>query len=387
MEAMTEERIAFRASLRQWVEDMLPKQRALELERVEDAYPYEIWDRLTDAGLHGVGIPEEFGGSGGDPVDSAIVARELARNLGGLAWVWAISSFAGARAILTAGSPEQQRSLLPRLAGGELRFAIAATEPGGGTDLLGGMRTRAVRRGDTWTINGQKMWSTGANEADMLLLLARTAPAEDGARHRGTTLFLVPRTSPGIECRYIPKIGMRAVGSCEVFLDDVVIGDEAVLGAVDHGFKAMVGSLNNERVLTAALALGMMDGILEEAVDYATQREAFGKVIGAHQAVQHKIADIAIWRKQAELLAQDVAAREAAGALTTQDALIAKVACSEHAVRAADTGIQVLGGMGLSQETHMQRYWRDLRQFMIAPISNEMARNGIGESLGMPRSY
>lgn len=383
----SDERVQFRRWLRAWVDSECPKSLALELEKQEYAFPYELWDKMTAAGLHGIGISEEYGGSGGGPVDSAIVARELARNLGGLSWVWAITAFAGARAIATAGTEEQRKKLLGAIAAGEIRFAISATEPSGGTDLLGAMRTRAERAPGGWRINGQKMWSTGAAEADYLLVIAKTSAPQGTSRHPGTTAFMVPRDQKGIECRYIPKIGMRAIGSCEVFFDDVFVEDGDVLGEVDNGFKALTPTLNHERVISAALALGIIDGVVEEAIAYALQREAFGKVIGGQQIIQHYIADLIIWQKQSELLAFDVARREEDGLPCAMEAKIAKVATSDYAVAAADIGIQILGGMGLSQETHMQRYWRDVRQFRVAPVSNEMARNSIAESVGMPRSY
>jgi acyl-CoA dehydrogenase len=384
---LTPERVDFSRSLREWVDRECPKQYALELEKREYQYPYELWDKVNAYGLFGIGIDPQYGGSGGGPVDAAIVARELSRNLGGLAWVWAISAFAGSRAIATAGTEAQRAKHLGNIASGTSRFAIAATEPSGGTDLLGAMRTRAEKVPGGWRLNGQKMWSTGAAEADYLLLIARTGPAPEGSRHPLTTMFLLPRDQDGVECRYIPKIGMRAIGSCEVFLDDAFVSDDDVLGDVNAGFRTVVGALNHERVLSAAMALGMLEGIFEEAVSYAKTRETFGRPIGQHQIIQHYIADMAIWRKQAELLTFDVAEREERGLPVAVDAMIAKVATSEYAVQAADLGLQILGGMGLSQETHMQRYWRDLRQFRIAPISNEVARNSIAESFGLPRSY
>lgn len=387
MTELSVEREEFATTLRGWMDKYAPKSRALELEKQEYQFPFDLWDELTALGLHGTGIPVEFGGSGGESVDVAIVARELARNLGGLAWVWAITAFAGARAILSSGTDAQKARFLPPIARGELRFAIGATEPSGGTDLLGAMRTRAVREDDGWKLNGQKMWSTGAAEADFILIIAKTSEPAEGSRHPGTTAFVVARESPGLTTRYIPKIGMRAIGSCEVFLDDVFVPDDNVLGEPGQGFRAMIDTLNHERVVSAALALGMLDGIIEEVVRYAKDRETFGRAIGGHQIIQHYIADMLIWRKQAELLAFDVARREDAGLPYALDAKIAKVATSEYTVSAADLGLQVLGGMGLSQETHMQRYWRDARQFRIAPVSNEMARNSIAESVGLPRSY
>ena len=384
---LDEERRAFRDSVRSWVDKYYPPERALELERREYEYPHALWDAMTEAGFHALGIPEEFGGQGGDPVDTAVLARELARSLGGLSWVWGIPSFAGAKAIGHGGTEEQRRDYLPRLARGECRFAIAVTEPGGGTDLLGALSTRAVKVDGGWRVTGQKMWSTGAKQAHYLLLLARSGePEREGGRPR-TTLLLVPTDSPGIEMRYIPKIGMRAVGSCEVFLDDVFVPDAQLLGEPHRGFRVLVASLNNERVMSGALALGMLDGIFEEALAYAKHRTTFGKIIGQHQIIQHYLADMALGQKQSELMVFDAAHREASGADCHREANMVKVVTSEYAVTAADRGIQILGGMGISSETHAQRFWRDLRQFRIAPISNEMARNTLAESLGLPRSF
>jgi acyl-CoA dehydrogenase len=383
---LDETRSAFRDSVRDWVRKNFPAERANELERREHEYPFELWDALAEAGYHGIGIAEENGGQGGDTVDTVILTRELARTLGGLTWTWAISSFAGAKAVAHAGTPEQCRDYLPRLAAGQCRFSIAVTEPGGGTDLLGGMRTTAVRVPGGWKLNGQKMWSTGAKQADYLLLLARSGePAASG--RVPTTLFLLPADSPGIEMRYIPKLGMRAIGSCEVFLDDVFVSDSQLLGQPDQGFRVLVASLNNERILSGAMALGMLDGVLDEAVPYAQNRTAFGQPIGGFQAIQHYIADMLLWRKQGELMVMDAAWREASGLNCHQEANMVKVVVSEYAVKAADLGIQILGGMGLSAETNAQRFWRDVRQFRIAPISNEMARNTLAESVGLPRSF
>lgn len=384
---LDDDRRAFRDSVRSWVDKNFPPERALELEKREYQYPYELWEGMAEAGFHAMGIPEEYGGQGGNAVDTAVLARELARSLGGLSWVWGIPSFAGAKALVHGGSEEQKREYLPKLAEGEIRFSIAVTEPSGGTDVLGAMSTRAKKVDGGWRVSGQKMWSTGAKEATYLLLLARSADAEAPGKRPRTTLLLVPTDSPGIDMRYIPKLGMRAMGSCEIFLDDVFVPDSQLIGEEHNGFKVLLASLNNERIMAGALALGMLDGILEESVEYAKNRTTFGKVIGGHQIIQHYIADTRLGQKQGELMVFDAAWREAAGMHCHQEANMVKVVLSELAVSAADRGIQILGGMGISSETHAQRFWRDLRQFRIAPISNEMARQNLAESFGLPRSY
>ena len=384
--AMTDEQVALQDMVRSWVEANCPKDVARDLERQELAFPFDLWDRMSEAGLHGIGIDERYGGQGGDITTQMLVARGLARSLAGLTWIWGISSFAGGKSVGLYGTEEQKQRFLPDLAAGRLRFAIAVTEPGGGTDVLGAMRPRAERVPGGWRITGQKTWSTCANVADYLLLLART---EQNPQRKtdGLTLFLVPQPSAGLETQPIHKLGMRCIPSCEVFLDAVEVPDDLVLGEPGGAWRMLTGTLNNERIMLAALCCGILDGVLESAVEYVSARQAFGRSIGEFQAVQHFLADIAMWRAQAELVTSRAAWLQSQNLPCATDANMAKLIASEYAVQAADLGIQMLGGMGYSAETDMQRYWRDARIYRIAPISNEMVRNVVAESLGLGRSF
>ncbi len=383
--ALTEEQEAFRKVVRDWVERECPKDVALEMEAREFDYPHALYDKMSAAGFHGVGVDERYGGSGGDVVDQSILIRELSRSLGGIAWIWGINSFAGAKSVGYYGSDEQKERFLPGIADGSLKFAIAVTEPSGGTDLLGAMTTTAAKVDGGWRISGQKIWSTQAHVADYLLLLARSEKTEK--RTAGTTLFLVPRPSEGLETRQIPKLGMKCVGSCEVFLDDVFVPDDLVLGEPGRAWYMLLATLNNERIVMAALALGILDGVIEEALRYVQERHAFGKPIGQFQILQHYIADMAIAQKSAEMIVYNAAWKQSQGMECGLEANMAKIVASEGAVEAAHRGIQMFGGMGYSSETQMQRYWRDARLYMIGPIANEMARNSIAEMLGLPRSF
>lgn len=383
---LTDEQAAFRASVRDWVDQKAPKSLALEMERQEFQYPHDLYDAMSEAGFHGIGVAEEYGGSGGTEVDQVILIRELARNLGGIAWIWGINAFAGSKSVGYYGTEEQKRRFLPDVASGAKKFAIAVTEPAGGTDLLGVMTTNAVRGDGGWIINGQKIWSTQAHVADYLLVLARTDKNVE-KKTQGTTLFLVPRESPGVETRQIPKLGMKNVGSCEVFMDDVFVPDDLVLGEPGRAWYMLLATLNNERIVMAGLALGILDGVIEEALRYVKERHAFGKPIGQFQIIQHYIADMLIGQKASELIVHEAAWRQANGMECGLEANMAKIVASEAAVDAADKGIQMFGGMGYSLETHMQRYWRDARLYKIGPISNEMARNTIAEMSGLPRSF
>lgn len=383
---LTEEQEDFRAFVREWVDKEAPKSAALEWEKHEHDFPFELWDKFSAAGFHGIGIPEEYGGQGGDIVTQMILARELSRNLAGLTWVWGITSFAGGKSVGLYGSEEQKKKYIPRICAGEDKWAIGFTEPGGGTDVLGAMRTTAKKVDGGWVVNGQKTWSSMSHVADYILLLARTDDKVE-KRHQGLTLFILPAKSEGVTIREIPKLGMRALGSCDVFLDDVFIPDENVLGEPNNAWYMLIPTLNNERVMLSAFCVGILDGVLEDALRYMNEREAFGGPIGRFQSLQHHVANIAMWRDQAELMVFKAAWLQANGQPAGQASNMAKVVASELAGQGADLGLQILGGMGYSAETNMQRYWRDVRLFRIGPITNEMARNSIAEGLGLPRSF
>jgi alkylation response protein AidB-like acyl-CoA dehydrogenase len=384
--ALTEEQQTFREMVRRWVDAEAPKDWARELERREEEYPFALWDKLTEAGFHGIGVDEEYGGQGGDIIMQMLFARELARTLGGLLWTWGLTSFAGAKSIGLYGTPGQKRQFLPRIAAGKCRVSIGFTEPGGGTDVLGAMKTEATRTEGGWVINGAKMWCTAARAADYILLLARTDKNVE-KRHQGLTLFFLPAQQKGVTATLVPKLGMRAMGSCQVHIENVFVPDELVLGEPGRAWYMLLPTLNNERIMVGAQCLGAIDGVLEDALEYVKQRKAFGKIIGSFQILQHYIADIATMRQQAELMLYHAAWLQSTGQECGIQANMLKMVASEYAVKAADLGIQILGGMGYSAETDMQRYWRDHRILRMTPISNEMVRNSIAESLGLPRSF
>ncbi|HKR91833.1 acyl-CoA dehydrogenase family protein [Novosphingobium sp.] len=384
--SLTEEQEAFRDVVRRWVDAEAPKDLMRKLEADEENYPFPLWDALKAQGFFGIGVPEEYGGLGGDVMMQMIFARELARTAGGLIWTWGVTSFAGAKSVGLYGTPEQKERWLRPMAEGDLRVAISVTEPDGGTDVLGAMKTNAVKVEGGWKVNGAKMWTTGAKVADRLLLLARTDKNVE-KRHQGLTLFFADAKAPGITASLLPKLGMRAMGSCSVTFDDVFIPDEDVLGEPGNAWHMMLPTLNNERIMVGAQCLGAIDGILEDALAYMKERKAFGGIIGRFQVLQHYVADIATWQKTTELLLYYVASLQAEGKPCGVEANMLKMVATENAVMAADLGIQIMGGMGYSAETDMQRYWRDHRILRMTPISNEMVRNSIAESLGLPRSF
>jgi acyl-CoA dehydrogenase len=383
---LPEEHRSFRGMVRRWVDSECPKEWARKLEADEHNYPHALWGKFTEAGFHGIGIAEEFGGQGGDVLMQMLLARELARSLGGLAWIWGITSFAGSKSIGLYGTHEQKAKYLPEIAAGRLKAAISFTEPGGGTDLLGSLSTTAEKVDGGWALNGEKIWSSSAHVADYLLCIARTDKNVE-KKHQGLTLFWVPARTEGVKITPLPKLGMRSMGSCTVVYDNVFVADENVLADPNRAWHTLLPTLNNERIMVGAFCLGVIDGVLEDALAYVMQRKAFGKYIGQFQILQHYIAEIATMQQTTELLLHYCADAQARGENVGTQANMLKLFASENANKAADMGIQILGGMGYSAETDMQRYWRDSRLWRIGPVTNEMVKNGIAESLGLPRSF
>jgi acyl-CoA dehydrogenase len=387
--AFSEEENDFRAIVRDWVEAKCPKDVALELERHEDHdgshFPQQLWQEMADAGFFGIGIDEELGGQGGGAIIQAIFMEEISRSLAGVSWIWGINQF-NAKSIQRFASDELKAELMPKLVAGECKTAIAVTEPGAGTDLLGGMITNATPDGDGFRISGAKVWSTMAHVSDYLLLLA-TTDREAKKASRGKTLFLLDARAEGVTARPIPKLGMRCVGSCEVFLDNAYVPATHVIGEVNRGWNHILTTLNNERILVAALATGVLRGVIEEAVDYAKERQAFGRPIGQFQVIQHWIADMQMRLMQAELMTYKSAWLYDNDLPCHIESSAAKTIASEYATEAADRGIQILGGYGYSAEYQMQRYWRDARLYQIGPITNQMVRNLVAEDLGLPRAF
>jgi acyl-CoA dehydrogenase len=379
----SEEQQLFRATVREFVDRDLSKAYCTEVEEGEK-FPWEMWRKLVDAGFTGVGIDEAYGGQGGGIIEQVILDEELSRSMAGLYWMLGIPLF-DCKAIMAVGGRKRCFCSSLPTAAGDMTWAISLTEPDGGTDVFGAMKTRAKRVDGGWIVNGTKIWSTMAHVADRLFLVARTG---EGKRpHEGVSVFLCDAKAEGVTATPIPKLGMRALGSCEVVFDDVFIADEDVLGEVDRGWIVLAETLNSERIMNGANCSGALAGVLELMVDYVQERHAFGKPIGQMQAVQHMIADTYAGLETSKLLTYRAAWLQSLGKPCGVESTMAKLIASEQCFAGADRGMQVMGGYGYATEYDMQRYWRDMRLYRVAPINNEMGRNFLAESLGLPRSF
>jgi alkylation response protein AidB-like acyl-CoA dehydrogenase len=286
------------------------------------------------------------------------------------------------------GSEALRRRVLPRTASGDLHVSFGVTEDDAGTDTSR-IRTTAERRGDHWVINGKKVWNTKAQQAEKILLLARTTPREKCEKPLdGMTLFLADLDRSRCEIREIAKLGRNAVNSNEVFIRDLEVSDEDVVGEVGRGFHCLLDGLNPERIVIAAEAVGIGQRAIDCAARYARERVVFGRPIGQNQAIAHPLADS--W---SELEAADLLWRKAAWAYDNGQkagplANMAKLRAAEASFRACDRALQTFGGFGYASEYNVERYWRESRLMRIAPISQEMALNYIAEHvLALPKSY
>ena len=353
------------------------------------AYPTEFVKALTEGGYLGALIPEEYGGAG-LPLSAAAAILETvqAEGCNGAA-CHAQMYIMGT--LLRHGSESQKREFLPQIASGKLRLqAFGVTEPTTGSDTTQ-LKTRAVRDGDSYIVNGQKVWTSRAMHSDMMLLLARTTSADQvKKRSDGLSVFLIDmrekNTGKGLEVR--PIQAMINHNTTEIFFDNFRIPASSLIGEEGKGFRYILDGMNAERILVASEAVGDGRWFVKKATQYAKDRVVFGAPIGKNQGVQFPIA-----RAWAELEAADMVCRRAAalfdnGKECGSDANIAKLLASEAAWKAADTCMQTYGGFSYAREYEIERKWREVRLYQIAPISTNLILGYVGQHvLGMPRSY
>ena len=342
--------------------------------------PREAFQALAQHGWFGLILPPEHGGSGGSSIDLAIALEELGRHYEELAmWFFRTLTY-GAYAILRDGSEMQKRELLPRLLRGEISFCFGLTEPHSGSDAAA-LTTRAVRDGDDYVINGQKVFTSGMDISDYCLLVARTSTAEK--KQQGITTFLVDTHLPGIEIKKIDTLGHRAIGTTQVFYSDVRVPASAVLGEVDRGWEAVDAYLWYERLCLSAARTGAALAAFDTALAYAKERKQFGKTIGSYQAISHKLADMKVMLDVSRLLVYRFAWSMAQGQATRNDAAVLKLYSGETYKTVSDLGLQILGGYGYCMEYPMQRFFRDSRLATIGGGTSEIQRNIIARGLGL----
>ena len=354
----------------------------------ERAYPGEFVDALTKAGFLAALIPEEFGGSGLKLDAAAVIMEEIQSS--GCNGASAHAQMYIMNTLLRYGSPEQKAAYLPGIADGSLRLqAFGVSEPTSGTDTLS-LRTVAVRDGDHYVINGQKIWTSRAEHSDLMLLLARTTPREQAAsKTEGLSIFLVDmRAALGSGLTIKPIRTMMNHSTTEVFFDDLRIPATSLIGEEGKGFRYILSGMNAERILIAAECVGDAKWFIEKATAYAKDRSVFARPIGQNQGVQFPIARCYAQMRAVELMVHHAAQTYDQGGNPGAEANMAKLLASEASWAAADMCVQTFGGFGFAEEYDVERKFREARLYTVAPISTNLILSYLAEHvLGLPRSY
>ncbi len=379
--AESEEHRALRAAVARIAKDFGPRYYA---ERAAGRLPCdELWAALGQAGFIGVNIPEAYGGGGGGLTELALVCEEIAAH-GVPLLLLLVSAAISAEMISEFGTDEQRKTWLPGLASGAVKVVFAITEPDAGSNTLR-ISTTAVRDGGDWVLNGTKYYISGVDEAEALLVVARTGRDERGAQ---LSLFIVPADAPGLDARLLPVDLLLPERQFTLHFDGVRVAADALVGEAGEGFKQVFHGLNPERITGAALGVGIARHVLTAAARYASERKVWSEPIGTHQGVSHPLARAKIETELAALMTRQAAWQHDHGQPAGESANMAKYAAAEAAIAAVDAAIQVHGGNGLASEYGLMPYWGLARLLRIAPVNREMILNFVAQhSLGLPRSY
>jgi acyl-CoA dehydrogenase len=352
-------------------------------------FPFEFHKAMADAGWLGITMPTALGGAGLGVTEAAIMMHAVARGGGGYAAASSIHlNIFGPHSIVVHGNDEQRARMLPPLIKGEQKACFAVTEPNAGLDTTS-IETFATRTNDGYTLKGRKIWTTTAQEADKILILARTAKKADGKKPTdGMTLFYTDLDRSKVEVRRIPKMGRAAVDSNTVFIDDLFVPDADRIGEEGKGFRYLLDSLNPERILIAAEAIGLGRDALARAAKYAKERVVFGRPIGQNQGVQHPLAESWMALESAWWLTLRAAALYDAKQPCGAEANAAKFLGARAAFDTCTRAMMTHGGMGYAKEYQIERLLRESMIPRIAPVSEQLILSFIGENvLGLPKSY
>ncbi|HST54618.1 MAG TPA: acyl-CoA dehydrogenase family protein [Solirubrobacteraceae bacterium] len=374
----TDEHEQLRESIRSFaVKELAPHAEEWE----ETTFPDSVFHRMGELGFLGLDKPEQYGGQGGDYYSALVLAEEIVHaNCGGLAMGVAVQTDMAMPPILAFGTEAQKQQWVAPAIRGEKILALGITEPDAGSDVAG-IKTRAVRDGDDWVINGSKTYITNGHRADVIVLVTKTDP---DAGYDGFTLFLVPMDAPGVvREQKLRKLGMHASDTALLAFQDVRVPDSAVLGQVGKGFYHIMWELQGERLIGAAGCVSGAQQCFNRTLEYAKERTAFGKPIGQFQVIRHKFAEMATKIETARQLTYMTAWRHQNGEYPVREISMAKLHAARVACEVADECIQIHGGAGYMREYNVERGWRDMRLNRIGAGTDEILLEVIGRSYGL----
>jgi isovaleryl-CoA dehydrogenase len=367
---------ALRQMVHRWAQDRI-KPIAAEVDQ-KNEFPHELWAEMGELGLLGITVPEEYGGAGLGYLAHVVVVEEIARVSPSIALSYGAHSNLCVNQIKLNASEEQKRKYLPKLISGEHVGALAMSEAGSGSDVVG-MKLKAEKRGNKYVLNGTKFWITNGGEASTLVVYAKTDPE---AGSKGITAFVIERDMPGFSTSpHFDKLGMRGSNTVELIFDNVEVPPANILGDEGRGVRVLMSGLDFERVVLSGIGCGIMAGCLDEIMPYLAQRQQFGKPIGMFQLMQGKIADMYTAMNSARAYVYAVAAACDRGEVTRQDAAACVLYSSEQAMVQAHQAVQAMGGAGFMNETPVSRYFRDAKLMEIGAGTSEVRRMLIGREM------
>jgi acyl-CoA dehydrogenase len=375
----TPEQEMFREAVRDFCQREITREYVRDCDRERRA-PRDLYDKLGDLGWLGINIPEEYGGSGGGAVEVAILLEEIGRAFLDLAlWVFRAVTWGGL-AIGRDGTEDLKREMLPGIADGTRTVCFSLTEPEAGSDAAS-IALTATSDGDEFVLNGQKVFTSGFKVSDLDVVAARTS--SEGPKHHGINHFLVDTDSPGITWTPMETLGHWPLGTAHVFFDDVRVPKERMLGTLHEGWADAGVYLRYERLCLSAARTGASKAALADSLEYARQREQFGRPIAEFQAISHRLADMQVLTEISEMLVYRYASRLDREIATTRDAAILKLYVCEAYKEIADQGLQVLGGYGYTMEYDLQRHFRESRLGVIGAGTSDIQRNIIAKTMGI----
>ena len=381
----TEEQLIIQESFRNFCEKELSWEYVRWMDEHVDFVPDELWQKFVDLGIFWGAIPVEYGGQGMAQVDGMIAYEQICKRSMSVALALGVTMGFGVRFIGELGTKEQKEKYLPLIGQGKFKTCMALTEPGGGTDILGAIKTTAEEKSDRWVINGQKVFITGAHVADSLITVCRTE--KDKSRSRSLSTIMVPRETKGVTIGRIPKISCHHCDSVEIFYEDVEVPKENLLGTRGNAFYEIMTVLNPERIGVAMMGVGIIAAIYELSFKYVQERQAFGGPISRFQILQNYLADMCINLENARNITYKSAWLCDNGKPYHLEATMAKLVAAEGARHAATFGAEIFGGYGVCDEYPVSMFVRDAYQIQFSPISNEMSRNMLMQFQGLPKSW
>ncbi|MEW5946413.1 MAG: acyl-CoA dehydrogenase family protein [bacterium] len=392
---MTDEQKMIRDTVKGMVKKIEPRRE--EFRRMvmdEKKFPQELWDMFADAGFLGALVPEEYGGTDMGLMAMAMALEEMGCH--GFGNAFFILTTMATMCTLKNGTEEQKRRFLPRIVRGDMKIAFALTEPDAGSNTFR-ISTLAKKDGGAYRVTGQKVFITGADVADAMLLVTRTTSVDECIKQGmpkayGFSLFIAPTKAKGLEMKPIPTRGIEGMRQFTLYMEDMEVSADDLIGQENMGSMALFNSLNPERILAAANTVGLSEHVIQKACEYARERRVFGgKPIGSHQAIQHPLAECKIEQEAVRLLVYKAATMFDADAHPGQVGIYANMAkylAAELGIKAVDRAMETLGGYGFSEEYGIIYYHDVVRLLKTAPISKEMILNFVGEHvLNLPRSY